>query len=335
MIRQWLGLVLALFPAAGWSTSTLEATARLSAPDPPFGETPVTVNATHTGVITSFDTADASYTWIIQGTLQEKATFFYWPEIGNCSKSAGAQAVKTLTCEVVWAGECGTTYKTTAETQLNYPVLLGPGPGDSDTKEATPRCNMTSGPLNPLTNGCEPDSCTPIVINLDGAGFRFTSLEDGVRFDIDADGEAEHLAWTAPNGRDAFLVLDRNGNGRIDNGAELFGGATSQPASEEPNGFAALAVFDDAASGGNGDGVISAADSVYERLGLWIDANHDAVSQAHEVTPLFSEKIQAIDLTPVVSQRRDRHGNRSKWASHVLFLHSLRLAALDVIFLAE
>jgi len=173
------------------------------------------------------------------------------------------------------------------------------------------------------------------VINLDGKGFRFTSLEEGVRFDIDADGELERLAWTAPNGRDAFLVLDRNGNGRIDDGAELFGGATPQPASEEPNGFATLAVFDEAASGGNGDGVISVSDAVYERLGLWIDSNHDAVSQPYEVTPLSSEGIQAIDLTPVVSQRRDRHGNRSKWASHVLFLHSLRLAAVDVIFLAE
>lgn len=111
--------------------------------------------------------------------------------------------------------------------------------------------------------------------------------------------------------------------------------APHPPVSQEPNGFAALAVFDEAASGGNGDGVISVTDAVYERLGLWIDSNHDAVSQPHEVTPLSSEGIQAIDLTPVVSQRRDRYGNRSKWASHVLFLHSLRLAAVDVIFLAE
>ena len=76
-------------------------------------------------------------------------------------------------------------------------------------------------------------------------------------FDIPASGTPEQISWTSLNSDDAWLVLDRNGNGFIDDGRELFGSSTPQHfifQGESKNGFRALAVFDESQHGGNGDG---------------------------------------------------------------------------------
>lgn len=170
------------------------------------------------------------------------------------------------------------------------------------------------------------------MIDLDCGGFTFTAAEDGVRFDIDGDGSEEQIAWLDRAGGDVLLALDRNGNGLIDDGTELFGNWTPQPATAEPNGFIALAVFDSPEEGGNGDGIISPEDRIYDELRLWEDSNHDGLSQAEELSILASSGVRGVDLSYITAQRRDRYGNYLRWMSKVYFDNERRMAAVDVIF---
>jgi hypothetical protein len=159
--------------------------------------------------------------------------------------------------------------------------------------------------------------CTsPVIFDVTGQGFFLTSAEDGVSFDISGSGTPVRLSWTASTAQNAFLALP-GVDGLVHNGKQLFGNATPQPPSGHPNGFAALAVYDDPKNGGNGDGVIDSRDSVFASLRLWIDANHDGISQPEELHTLPSLGVNSISLNYRPAERRDENGNLFRYKSKV------------------
>ncbi|KTE14959.1 DUF5801 repeats-in-toxin domain-containing protein [Sphingopyxis sp. H115] len=156
----------------------------------------------------------------------------------------------------------------TATEIFNYVVT------DRDGDTATANLSVTITALAP-----------PIAVDLDGDGVEFVSNAAGASFDYDGDGIAESTAWVGAH--DGLLAIDKNGDGKVNNGSELVFGSGGL---SDLQGLAA-------AYDSNGDGKLDAADTEFAKFGIWQDANGNGVTDAGEFRSLVSEGVIAISLT--------------------------------------
>ena len=124
----------------------------------------------------------------------------------------------------------------------------------------------------------------PLVLDLDGSGVKLTEAGKGAIFDITADGKLDNTAWV--KGNTALLTYDRNGNGVVDNGSELFGDQNGAA-----HGFAELAKYDS-----NRDSVINILDPVFKALKLYRDLNGDGKMTRNEFSTLNEMGIKELNL---------------------------------------
>lgn len=135
-------------------------------------------------------------------------------------------------------------------------------------------------------------------------------------------------------------MLDRDGNGKIEYGAELFGNVTDQPQTvdrNDRNGFSALAEYDKVANGGNRDGQITKSDAIFSSLRLWQDTNHNGVSEPSELHTLPELGLAVLDLKYKESKRTDESGNEFRYRAKVTDIHGAQVGrwAWDVFLITS
>jgi hypothetical protein len=239
--------------------------------------------------------------------LQEEV----FPAVQNRSIMGIASTITSCDTEAVRRVYCPATPTPT----------LTPTPESCPDPPPTYRCDLevpqTNCPYNTDNSYC---NVSPIVVDVSGDGFSLTDTANGVVFDIANHGDKQQVSWTIAGTDDAWLALDRNGNGLIEDGRELFGDVAAQPsppAGQQRNGFLALAEFDKAKNGGNGDGVIDNQDAIFNRLRLWQDTNHNGVSEANELHTLLSLDVATFELNYKLSKRTDDYGNKFRYRAKV------------------
>lgn len=238
---------------------------------------------------------------------------------GYCvDEATGGNAVTTAMDDGcgTWAGNGmheyreggGTTNLSNSSVSLNGGVCSG----ECELIDDQNQCTLNS------TCYWENASChtptSPIIIATGkNARYELTSAADGVTFDIDGDGNVEQMSWTMRNSPIAFLAIDRDGDGQITSGKELFGNFT-RPGS--PNGFDALQKMAMESNGGIARHSVSNDDPLFSRLLLWTDSNHNGVSEPEELRPA-SDLVSDIGLGYQIRKTVDEHGNAFTFRSWV------------------
>ncbi len=146
----------------------------------------------------------------------------------------------------------------------------------------------------------------PLTLDLDGDGIETVSQNGykGALFDHDGDGIRTASGWVASD--DGLLVVDRNGDGIINDGKELFGDSSVlKDGTKAAHGYAALAEYDS-----NGDGVVDAKDADFDKLRVWRDLNQDGVSQKEELFTLEEVGVQSLNVAYQDTNQNLGNGNR-------------------------
>lgn len=182
----------------------------------------------------------------------------------------------------------------------------GDTPGTGSATQALCNCDIDPAPCCCLS---------PILIDVAGDGFRLTSSQDGVLAASRPGYERTPRAWTEAGSDDAWLALDRNGDGVINDFSELFGNTTPQArviGGTPANGFLALAAFDI-----DENSLIDEADPVFDELRLWQDKNHDGESQPEELHTLRALGVAALSVVFTENRQADAHGNLFRYSASV------------------
>lgn len=153
------------------------------------------------------------------------------------------------------------------------------------------------------------DQVSPVIVDMSGDGIRLTTSGRGVRFDLYNTGTKIQVAWTERGSDDAFLAVDNNFNGRIDNGGELVGATVNGE-----RGLSELAMNDGFVSRAERspsavNGFIDSQDFMYRTLILWTDKNHNGESEEDELQSFADAGFQSIRASYTLARARDSAGN--------------------------
>ena len=164
-----------------------------------------------------------------------------------------------------------------------------------------------------VTYAAAPSNCVFVLSVNRNNPFTLTSVDEGVRFDIDADGDLEQASWTEAASDIAFLALDRDGDGMISSGRDLVGSRTIPGVTSAPNALIQLASD---AIGSERRPAIDSGNPLFQRLLLWTDDNHNGISEGSEVLPAH-ELLSDVRLGFERHHRTDAHGNQSRYRGFV------------------
>jgi len=186
------------------------------------------------------------------------------------------------------------------------------------------RDDGTTGTVGDVFIAFEPSDveelAAPVILDFDGDGEGLLSLTaSSVRFDMDGDGIAERTGWIEAD--DAFLALDRNGDGEITDIAEISFLGDLEGAQTDLEG---LAAFDS-----NGDGMLSALDDRFAEFKLWFDSNSNGVSDAGELRSFAEVGLVSISLTSTANETYDADGNLIYGISEFALADGTTGSALD------